>query len=232
MMPGPQAKSPLSQMRAAAPCQQSWDTMSGNDQVRFCSQCYKKVYKFSNLNRAQAIDLVTAHEGRACVAYYRRADGSVMAEECPVGLRRVQRPFHFARMTATALLLPLLGFTSLLGISKLTGAPTRAADGGDDLVVSLRAWQPFTTIAEILDPTPPVEDMALNSPIDQFAVPEGLYPAPALLPPAMRIAHTVAPITPGYRINLRKAPVVPPTHPVAPPGKVAPPRQNLGHIAP
>lgn len=241
-MPGTKAESPLSQMRLAAPCQQSWDTMSGNEHVRFCATCYKNVYKFSHLDRAQAVQLVTANEGRACVAYYRRADGSVMAEECPVGLRRVQRPFGYARAGLVALLLPILSFVSLLGVSKLAGVPTHEEDGGHGLVAQLRTKQPFTAIAAWLDPLPEIDYAAFGpSPLAQLPTLDPPSPTSRPHPAGMSttFAFDLLPVAqvqvlraPGYRMALRKPRAAAAPHPPAAPYAIAPTRQNAGHVAP
>lgn len=82
---------PLHQLRVAAPCPACWDAMPGDDRVRFCPLCEKNVYNLSAMEAAAAQALIEDQEGRLCVRYYRRADGTVLAGNCPVGLRRVAR---------------------------------------------------------------------------------------------------------------------------------------------
>jgi hypothetical protein len=49
--------------------------------------CKKNVYHLSNMSRAEAEALLEEHEGRVCVRFYQREDGSILTEEdCPVGL--------------------------------------------------------------------------------------------------------------------------------------------------
>jgi len=65
--------------------------MPGTDQVRHCGQCNKNVYNLSAMTRGQAEALLRETEGRICARLYRRADGTVLTENCPVGLRAIGR---------------------------------------------------------------------------------------------------------------------------------------------
>jgi hypothetical protein len=64
--------------------------MRGDDRVRFCGQCQQHVYNLSAMSRAEGEALIARHEGRICVNLYRRADGTVLTTDCPVGVRRLQ----------------------------------------------------------------------------------------------------------------------------------------------
>lgn len=81
----------LEDIRIASPCNASWDAMEGDDRVRFCGSCQKHVFNLSNMSRAEAEALITKTEGRLCVRLYRRRDGTVLTQDCPVGLRAVRR---------------------------------------------------------------------------------------------------------------------------------------------
>jgi hypothetical protein len=82
----------------ASPCTADWETMNGTDQVRRCGQCELNVYHLSNMTRAEAETLVHEHEGRICVRFYRRADGTVLTRDCPLGLQAIRR--QLARLLA------------------------------------------------------------------------------------------------------------------------------------
>lgn len=83
------SRTPL-EIRVASPCSASWDAMDGDDRARFCVHCTKNVYDLSAMSRAEAEALVRGKEGRLCVRFYRRADGTVLTDNCPVGLRTHQ----------------------------------------------------------------------------------------------------------------------------------------------
>jgi hypothetical protein len=65
--------------------------MRGDDRVRFCDSCSKSVYNLSKLTMAEATALIRESEGRLCLRLYRRADGTVLTADCPVGLRHALR---------------------------------------------------------------------------------------------------------------------------------------------
>lgn len=78
----------LQNVRVASPCSASWDDMDGDDRVRFCGSCEKNVYNLSAMPGEEAERLLAEHEGSICVRLYRRADGTVLTSDCPVGVRR------------------------------------------------------------------------------------------------------------------------------------------------
>jgi len=109
--------SKLDNVRVAAPCPAEWDGMHGNERVRFCDQCQLNVYNLSEMSRADAERLIGQAEGRLCVRYYRRRDGSIITKNCPIGLRALKR-----RLTriATAAASSILSFFAGIGIYQIT----------------------------------------------------------------------------------------------------------------
>jgi hypothetical protein len=89
----------LNNIHIAAPCHESWEAMSGTEQVRSCERCQHKVYNLSELSESEAEALLQSSEGRLCVRFYRRADGTVMTKDCPVG-STVRRNKRVAQATA------------------------------------------------------------------------------------------------------------------------------------
>ncbi|HEY8042381.1 MAG TPA: hypothetical protein VIF15_21405 [Polyangiaceae bacterium] len=81
----------LEDVKIAAPCNASWDQMVGDDRIRFCGQCEKNVYNLSAMPRDEAESLLLAKEGNMCVRLYKRADGTVLTDDCPVGVKRRRR---------------------------------------------------------------------------------------------------------------------------------------------
>lgn len=81
----------LDAIDVAAPCTSEWDAMDGSDTVRFCGECRKNVYNLSHMTRPEAEQVVREHEGRVCVRFYRRHDGTLLTRDCPVGLRAIRR---------------------------------------------------------------------------------------------------------------------------------------------
>jgi hypothetical protein len=94
----PKLTSPLDQIKIAAPCSADWNQMFSfeGERVRFCSQCNLNVYNLSDMSRQEAEALINKTEGRLCVRFYRRSDGSVLTQNCPVGLRAIKRRVAWA----------------------------------------------------------------------------------------------------------------------------------------
>ena len=81
----------LDNIRIAAPCSAAWDQMTGDAQVRHCGDCAKNVFNLSEMTRDQAEATIIEHEGKLCVRYYQRADGTILTADCPVGTKRRRR---------------------------------------------------------------------------------------------------------------------------------------------
>lgn len=110
----------LERMRIASPCEVGWDHMTGDDQARFCNQCNLHVYNISEMTEPQVKSLVASTEGRICARLYRRADGTVLTKDCPVGLRALKR--RVARIAGAALTM-LLSVSSIITV---VGGQTRS----------------------------------------------------------------------------------------------------------
>ena len=86
--------------------------MIGDERVRFCGQCELNVYNLSAMSTLEAESLIARTEGRLCVRYYRRKDGSIITQDCPVGLRRLKaRAARIKRAVASL----VLGFLAGIG---------------------------------------------------------------------------------------------------------------------
>src|SRR5437879_29867 len=75
-------------LRVASPCTARWEDMKGDEQMRFCNLCQKNVYNLSALSSADAATLVKSKEGKLCARFYQRADGTVLTDDCPIGLAK------------------------------------------------------------------------------------------------------------------------------------------------
>ncbi|HKQ76640.1 MAG TPA: hypothetical protein VJ810_23295 [Blastocatellia bacterium] len=107
--------SPLDHVKIASPCPADWDQMFSfeDKRVRFCSQCNLNVYNLSDMSRHEAEDLVTKTEGRLCVRFYRKSDGSILTQNCPVGLNAIKRRLAWVAQVVLGM---VLSFVSGLGL--------------------------------------------------------------------------------------------------------------------
>ena len=99
----------LRRVRVASPCPVSWEGMEGDERVRFCRQCSLHVYNIASLTSAEAESLVARTEGRLCARLYRRADGTVLTSDCPVGLAAARRRVARGAGAVLAAVLSLCG---------------------------------------------------------------------------------------------------------------------------
>ena len=81
----------LDRVVIAAPCDEPWEGMKGDDRVRHCARCRKDVYDVSAMTRDEAEALLRGADGRLCVQLFRRRDGTVLTKDCPVGVQERSR---------------------------------------------------------------------------------------------------------------------------------------------
>ena len=82
--------SPLNNIKVASPCSANWDEMLGDDRKRYCGECKLNVFNLSGMTKMEAENLLLDSEGRVCVRFYRRSDGTVLTQDCPVGWAKKQ----------------------------------------------------------------------------------------------------------------------------------------------
>lgn len=119
--------SPLDNIRVASPCPANWNEMNGSDRVRFCGECQLNVYNLSGMTRSEAEHLISNAEGRLCVRYYKRTDGSIITQNCPVGLAALKRRVSRA---ATAFLSAVITFFGGVGFFAAFGESETLSGGG------------------------------------------------------------------------------------------------------
>lgn len=75
--------SPLDNIHVANPCPADWNKMTGDDRIRHCSDCEQNVFNLTDLTTKEALRLIRDTQGRLCVRFYRRADGTILTRDCP-----------------------------------------------------------------------------------------------------------------------------------------------------
>ncbi len=132
----------LDRLTVASPCPASWDAMAGDDRTRFCGECRLNVYNLSAMTRPEAEALLRAKEGRLCVRFYQRRDGTVLTQDCPRGLAAVGRgTVRLAAKLAAAAVL-------LLSLALLAPARQRNRSTGREW----REVEPVKTVMDWIDP--------------------------------------------------------------------------------
>lgn len=145
----------LNQIDVATPCDADWNDMHGDDRVRHCRHCDKSVYNLSILTAEDAVKLIEEREGKLCVRFFRRHDGTVLTADCPVGLRNRIR---YARRRLMIWAASLLGFLGFAGCEK----PSKQYNSGDLMPPSpprdrkaIKPKQPDWPVAGLLMRPPP-----------------------------------------------------------------------------
>jgi len=122
--------SPLDNLNVASPCAADWDAMYGDDRKRFCSQCKLNVYNLSGMTRDEAETLIIKAEGRLCVRFHMRPDGSIITQDCPIGWAKVKQRTKLFATAVVSLVTALLSgivFASLSQKKKGMMIPTMGA---------------------------------------------------------------------------------------------------------
>ena len=94
-----------------APCDADWDSMVGNERVRFCEHCQLHVTDLSAMTQRSAMEFVTRSRGRVCVRFIQKPNGSLLTRTMPEKLYRIHR--RVSRVAAGA-------FTAALSLSSAT----------------------------------------------------------------------------------------------------------------
>ncbi len=205
--------STLENLHIASPCHASWDKMTGDDKARFCQTCQKNVFNLSMMTRKEAENLIRQREGNLCVQYAQREDGTVITNDCPVGMEKVKmvavRPWRFFVAGAASIVAALCG---ALGITPTfaqtpTNPPahSKMTKGDVDLKATTKVLRGEPTA--IRTPTPKVITMGKPMMSATHSAPK---PAPTPPPitlmgavPVPAPSKTKAPVKPV----IKKAPV-------------------------
>jgi hypothetical protein len=111
----------LDQVRVASPCKADWNEMLGDERVRFCLSCEKSVYNLSSMTKDAAESLLQERLGNdLCVRFYQRTDGTILTQDCPVGVTKKRRK-KLALAVAGAGALAAAAATSLMSARTCRG---------------------------------------------------------------------------------------------------------------
>lgn len=127
----------LNNIRVASPCSADWEQMPGDNRIRHCHACNLNVYNFSEFSEAEIRKLLASRKGRLCGRLFRRHDGTVITENCPVGLKKVVRRISRIAGAILSVVIPSIG-----------GAPAAIAQSYTRTNVSSSGLS-----IEVIDPT-------------------------------------------------------------------------------
>lgn len=107
----------LDRLMIASPCSQSWDSMPGDDRVRHCNTCERNVYNISAMTNNEAEDFLRKHGNSQCMRFFRRTDGTILTDNCPVGLRSTRNGLRKLIKLAAGFMALLVGAPAAMGQS-------------------------------------------------------------------------------------------------------------------
>ncbi|MEZ5426987.1 MAG: carboxypeptidase-like regulatory domain-containing protein [Pyrinomonadaceae bacterium] len=95
----------VNKFRIASPCPVGWENMNGDARKRFCDSCQLNVYNIAEMTEAEVENLISGNKERICARLYKRADGTVLTRDCPVGVHtRRKRISRFAGAILAAII--------------------------------------------------------------------------------------------------------------------------------
>ena len=115
----------LDNLVIASPCTVKWDEMTGDDRKRLCNGCSKFVHNISDMTKREAEEFLEVNGTEHCMIFYRRFDGTILTDDCPVGLRKIRDAWRFATKIAAGVLTMLI---SLPGALAQTASSGKSAD--------------------------------------------------------------------------------------------------------
>lgn len=99
--------------------------MVGDERIRHCAECNLNVYNLSAMTERQVQELIADNRGkRLCTRFYRRADGTVLTQDCPWSLRAVKRR---ASRIAAAIMAAMMSIGVAFGKNSSQQSPSPAA---------------------------------------------------------------------------------------------------------
>jgi carboxypeptidase family protein len=142
----------IDELKVVSPCSSDWGRMPGDEKKRFCVECNKFVYDFSQMTRRQVEAIVSIHRGRMCARITRRPDGSLLTLETPPAHPVVARR---ASPVVNATLAAILGLSvpanvlnvdvsaaQLIARSDADGKGARTPYGGGEALVGGTVFDP------------------------------------------------------------------------------------------
>ena len=143
---------PLDNIHIASPCPANWDEMFGDGRKRFCGDCKLNVYNLSNMTRRDAENLLINSEGRLCVRFFRRADGTVLTKNCPVGWQAMKK--RISRVATAAFSMVAGLFSGIFAFNILSGDSSYETINSMSVTENLVETKGDITILTTETPTP------------------------------------------------------------------------------
>jgi hypothetical protein len=147
---------PLNNIKITSPCPADWNQMMGDERKRYCGDCKLNVYNLSGMTQAEAKNLLINSEGRLCVRFFRRSDGTVLMKDCPVGWQLFKKRISKTATTVFSLIAGIFG--GLFAFSSITNETSTTMGATVEI-------QPHGNVDELYVPTSVVA--IVNKPLNK-----------------------------------------------------------------
>jgi hypothetical protein len=144
--------------------------------VRFCLSCEKNVYNLSAMTRDAAEELLRERLGNdLCIRFYQRADGTILTQDCPTGVKKKRRK-KLALAVAGAGAMAAAAATAFMSRSTCDGSSKMAEMTGAVAGGAMYPGDPVTPV------TPDVKEVKGDTGKTPWVT--GSAPPPVARPPA------------------------------------------------
>jgi hypothetical protein len=146
----------LDNIDVATPCTANWDAMTVvGAAVRHCGACEKNVYNVSGMTRQSATELLLENEGNICVRFVKRHDGTLITNDCPVGVALWRKRARRAAMAVSAMATAVVAFAVSSGVwsKRMACTATTPVDTATETSVETPPQPPIVGV--LLPPEPP-----------------------------------------------------------------------------
>jgi len=140
-------------LQISSPCPMRWESLTGDDRIRYCDRCRLNVYNLAEMSRDEVEGIVRTTKGRLCGRLYLRGDRTATLRDCPEGRgrilsRRLRKAAIGFGVVAFALLLRNVSRPDIRGLPQWAQRiaewidPGCRSQGGSMVVGALRPMPP------------------------------------------------------------------------------------------
>jgi hypothetical protein len=169
----------IDKVAIAAPCKVDWATMTGDEKRRFCEKCSLHVYNLSAMTKTEAEELLSEKSDNLCLRFFRRADGTIIFENCPVGLRRIRDGFKFSLKIVASFLTAIVSTVATLAAENASSEDQQSTPSKIKLNWTLIENGPTQRVFPIFNSN----WKPATAPLAQLGVPDKYANGPIINPP-------------------------------------------------
>jgi len=134
----PMKRTPAPNIRT--PCPKLWHEINGDSKTRFCDHCQLHVQNLSAMSRREiSTVLARREEGRVCISYTRRSDGSLFTRRdmfCDTLLRPIRRGFAWLIAVSVPVLFGACQTQNQHAGQAACGAPVTTSPDAERVIVT------------------------------------------------------------------------------------------------